>query len=280
MLFRMVAMFVIAISLGGCRLVVLMYEGGDVDSASGARDCSSGSICNFAVLDTNFYEEFTAKPTPGWEFVKWREGNSYQCAGSTNPLCVVSNRGTAGVEIAESVVASNQMFYLSPEFRPISGATRDVIQIGNITVAQPGLFTGVSWAEMGAACPGGVCNTYLNGVDLRGWTWASLDDLNGIFNLYIGALVMGPGPDLYAETPYTGELNTAFFSDWRTTSLILDTDSCGEEVTTFIVAGRVRDSSNDPALYTIPDACSPLSWFTTNIDFESNNPGGWFYRVP
>lgn len=280
MLFRLAAMFLIAISITGCRLILLVYEGGNVASASGARDCSSGSICNIAVLDTNFYEEFSAQPSPGWEFVKWREGNGYQCPGSTNPLCIISNRDTAGVPLAESIVASNQKYFLSPVFRPISGATSDVIQVGNILLAQPDLFVGVSWADMAAACPGGVCNNYLNGVDLRGWTWASLDDMNGLFNLYIGALEMGPGPDLYSETPFTGALNAAFFSQWRTTATKAETDCVGAEITTFIVAGRVWDSSNDPALYTTPDACAPFSWLTTNIDFESDNPGGWFYRTP
>ncbi|MDZ7781793.1 MAG: hypothetical protein U5K56_02220 [Halioglobus sp.] len=35
----------------------------------------------------------------------------------------------------------------------------------------------------------------MNGYDLRGWNWASVDDTNALFNHYLVNEKVGPGPD-------------------------------------------------------------------------------------
>ena len=60
--------------------------------------------------------------------------------------------------------------------------------------AQPVLFIEVTRAEIDAACPDGVCSGSLNGYDMNGWTWATADDVNALFNHYIGSGQLGPGP--------------------------------------------------------------------------------------
>lgn len=65
---------------------------------------------------------------------------------------------------------------------------------------------GVSWDALATACSTttGACAGELNGVDLDGWTWASADDVNDLFNSYLPGTNpngtpswtdMGPGPD-------------------------------------------------------------------------------------
>jgi len=68
---------------------------------------------------------------------------------------------------------------------------------------------------------------------MTGWIWASVEDLNALFNHYLGAEVLGPGPDHYIENP-DSEWAPAFFDDgWR------DMDSGPEDE----VAGWVRSYS-------------------------------------
>lgn len=64
---------------------------------------------------------------------------------------------------------------------------------------QPDLFTNLTWIEINAVCPtpAGVCDGELNGNDMTGWTWASVSDVNDLFNHVIGGAAMGPGPTSY-----------------------------------------------------------------------------------
>jgi hypothetical protein len=42
----------------GCKVGVAVFEGGNVQSQSGARDCEEMYTCVFEVEDTNFTEMF------------------------------------------------------------------------------------------------------------------------------------------------------------------------------------------------------------------------------
>lgn len=104
-------------AMTGCRIGAAVFEGGSVMSASGSRHCFEGRTCEYEVNDTNFTETFTAQPRTGYEFVKWRAGDGFLCANSTDPTCIVSNVGAEGNAVIEAVVASDSMFYIAPEFR-------------------------------------------------------------------------------------------------------------------------------------------------------------------
>lgn len=89
---------------------------------------------------------------------------------------------------------------LNPNSSPCAViTTADTIAVAGKKWAQPDLFTGVSWNTLNGVCPGGVCgnSATLNGKDLSGWTWASVDDLNDLFNVYIAPAAIGPGPARY-----------------------------------------------------------------------------------
>lgn len=96
--------------------------------------------------------------------------------------------------------------------------------------AQPDLFLNLSWDTINAVCPGGACGSdaILNGWDVSGWTWASTEDLNNLFNYYsVNSSdpipnLLGPGPssaNSESTVPYSyGQL---FYLDgWRATSSI------------------------------------------------------------
>ena len=34
---------------------------------------------------------------------------------------------------------------------------------------------------------------------MTGWTWATTDDVNALFNFYIGSKQLGPGPDNFSD---------------------------------------------------------------------------------
>lgn len=80
----------------------------------------------------------------------------------------------------------------------------------------------VSWDDIHAICNAttGACEGTLNGVLLTGWTWASVDDVNALFNSYFPSIRdeplpvwtdLGPGPD-DASTDVDYWANTWVFS--------------------------------------------------------------------
>jgi len=101
----------------GCRVGVAVFEGGNVLSQSGVRDCEEMYTCIFEVNDTNFTETFTAVPKEGYEFEKWKSGDSFLCGNSTKPICKVDNTGLAGNEDIEQIIDSDKLYYLIPEFK-------------------------------------------------------------------------------------------------------------------------------------------------------------------
>jgi hypothetical protein len=98
---------------------------------------------------------------------------------------------------------------------PITDA--DIVTVNGTDWAQVDLFTNLSWNDINAYCPGGVCGTgRLTGNGMEGWLWASTDDVNTLFNYYIGSNILGPGPDSHQEFP--GSFGALFFADgWRAT---------------------------------------------------------------
>ncbi len=71
---------------------------------------------------------------------------------------------------------------------PSWGHSGSVIQDGKEWL-QPVDFTGrpsYTYDEVNEVCPSGVCSGTLPGdsFDLTGYTWASLDDVNALFNSY------------------------------------------------------------------------------------------------
>jgi hypothetical protein len=160
---------------------------------------------------------------------------------------------------------------------------------------QPAAFTGLSWNQIDAVCPSetGVCEGVLKGYNLSGWTWASVDDLNALFNHYIGSNQMGPGPDFFmAGTDSTW--GTAFFDDgWQVTGRGFFPESRA-------TAGALRElRDNGDAYEAMLSESVPGAWYPPPGDWDTPDPfdavitsrgnpvderydsvGAWFYRDP
>jgi hypothetical protein len=167
--------------LQACKLAVIVVEGGEVQSI-GSGTCPESTICVHQVSDTSFSETFTAVPDSGWAFVKWNAGGGFFCQGSTDPACVVSSVGTEGDASIEALIASNKTFYIMPIFEPIS----EPVTGDGKEWLQPKDFTNHSYLQVSEVCPAGACSGSLPGstFDLTGYTWASIDEMEALFNSY------------------------------------------------------------------------------------------------
>ena len=159
----------------------------------------------------------------------------------------------------------------------------DIATVDGKNWAQVDLFVGLSWSDINNVCPAGVCgNGTLFGFEMLGWTWASTEDINNLFNYYSVnssnpvSNLLGPGPD-YDVTESSGPNSYAqlFFADgWRATSHVFS----GSHET----MGRTSDS---PAYFAgIGMGPSPFTPFGITIMAGTNytdtfwNPGAWFSR--
>jgi hypothetical protein len=157
---------------------------------------------------------------------------------------------------------------------PIEAA--DTVIVGAAEWAQPDLFADLSWTDIDAVCSGGTCNAgTLNGYDMGGWLWATLEDTNRLFNSYIGSDVMGPGPDIHFGVDTSA--SEAFFDDgWRTNVVFFSPNIIGLVADNADVAPNV---TSRPCGF----ACSDVSRFSTEGALKgllgNGFPGGgWFYR--
>ena len=116
--------------LSACKLVVIVEEGGGVQSASGLRDCTTVGTCEFEVSDTSFSDSFTALPGSGFQFVRWQDGGGFLCGNSVNPVCPLSNTNLEGNAGAEAFIASDEAVTIKPIFERVS-APRYVIREAN-----------------------------------------------------------------------------------------------------------------------------------------------------
>jgi len=73
--------------------------------------------------------------------------------------------------------------------------------------SQPNLFTGLSWNDISAVCnpDTGLCDGDLNGIDVTGKIWASVDEVNGLFNSFLPmSAQLGSGPATSSEFNSSG----------------------------------------------------------------------------
>jgi len=162
---------------------------------------------------------------------------------------------------------------------PIFAKELDTITVDGKKWAQVDLFTSLSWVDINAVCPGRIRNGLLNGYDMTGWTWASVDDVNALFNYYIGSPQLGTGPDLYSQlnsqwapaffgagfriTDYEDVTNDAVWGWTRSLSLMT-----GEAHIVYLRDYKGADSLHDTALTNISLG---TSWALPRV-------GGFFWK--
>lgn len=281
---RLIALTLTLFLLSGCKLAVMVVEGGEVQSLASGTCVPpvpgvTGTVCIHEVADTTYTESFTAVPDTGWEFVKWNSGDDFLCKNSTNPTCVVDNTLVAGLAAAEAIVASDKAYYIMPVFIEVGLPITDTVTVDGKEWAQVNIFENlVTWNDINEVCSSGPCDGILAGYDMSDWHWASVDEMNQLFNFYIGSNELGPGPDTYFELGSTW--GPAFFSDgWIPTSgdgALLDgiggiTRSCADATNCYIASLTDYHISAEDIARTA--GTTPKSQMNVNV-------GAWFYRTP
>lgn len=289
-LYRALVVFSCFVFLAGCKVAVIVVEGGEVQSeASGT--CLAESVCVHEITDSNYRETFTAVPNRGWKFVGWRDGENSICPGSQSPTCLVTTQGTDGNPVFQSIIASDRMFYLMPVFERIGLEITDTVTVDGTTWAQPDLFSSVSWNEINEVCAGGTCKAEaLNGYNMDGWSWAGPDQLADLTFYYTGER-----PEYFFSRVNAGvEAGERFFSDgWRPTYGLCEgpvtdpraDDTCYTEANIAIRAARETPDNLFAVQISMGGACDLQnldcrfsSWGYKLIELDEPK-GGWFYKT-
>jgi len=103
------------LAIPGCKLEIKVPQGGAVRSTDGAYVCEAGQICKIDVVDLFFDQTFIAEPAAGFYFGGWRTRDRYLCGGTTTP-CQLSTAAFEGNPALESILESDESFYLKPIF--------------------------------------------------------------------------------------------------------------------------------------------------------------------
>jgi hypothetical protein len=116
---RNVVVIALVCLTAGCKLALIVPGGGEVSSASAARNCDGGDDGRFCTFDVSsvtlpFSESFTATAKPGYLFLNWQGGDGFKCADSTSSVCtVVIPDNVLGV----LSLVSYETAYVMPVFR-------------------------------------------------------------------------------------------------------------------------------------------------------------------
>ncbi len=141
---------------------------------------------------------------------------------------------------------------------------------------QPADFVNLSWDEVAIVCDPvtGACDGMLNNIDVTGYTWASVADVNGLFNAY------GVTPPLAAPG-----LRLTAGSSWAP-SLLVDFDFTDTTATFELVWGWARTLEGDGDAYcpyVVDDSREgvsdvAISDYSLELSFNENSLGIWIFR--
>ncbi len=141
---------------------------------------------------------------------------------------------------------------------------------------QPREFDHYTWNQVNAVCPVGSCTGVLPGssVDLTGFTWASVNEVNALFNHYIGTPVLGPGPAEYNEADSSWA--PAFHNDFSLTWLDAGIRSVSGMTRDSLPGGEASLGELQLGFFSQKDGASTLRAWPK--DDASYNYGQWFWR--
>lgn len=194
----------VLIFIGGCKIIVINPEGGQVNVGSTSDFCllNPGEQCSVDVSNSSFGAQFIATPDIDSQFVRWQEGTNFVCAGQ-GPTCDIDVSLLAGIPAVEALVASNTTYYAMPVFAPL----QETFTVDGKEWLLPGLFTNVTYDQVDAVCGAfSVCpsGSFLNGVNVIGYQLAHPDDVVSLFSA-LGV----PGFEIGANQQY-GEIDSTW----------------------------------------------------------------------
>jgi hypothetical protein len=172
---------------------------------------------------------------------------------------------------------------------PITGA--NIVTVGANEWAQPDLFTNLSWNAINAVCPtpsGSSTTGTLNGWDMQGWTWASVQEVDDLFNIYLAAAgVTEPnqltGPDIFIQTKSTWAplfsgpdgFRPTYADDFKSIVFGFSNETAGRDTVAY--SPYIRD------FYGIGGDVTPDEAVTRHVNLKRPTNaiiGAWLYRTP
>ena len=103
------------LAVSGCKVKIKTSQGGAVLSTDGAYVCEAGQTCVIDVVDLFFDQTFVAEPASGYYFSHWNKLDGHLCGGENTP-CRLSTAEFEGNPALQSVLESDETFYLQPVF--------------------------------------------------------------------------------------------------------------------------------------------------------------------
>jgi hypothetical protein len=168
--------------------------------------------------------------------------------------------------IAAFAVAASQSVSAAPIL--------DTVIVGNQEWAQADLFTYVSWNTLNTQCPAGVCTlaSAINGYDLAGWTWASIQDVQSLFDSFTGQ--DAPAPAVFSQ--FDSLWAPLFMDAFRPTILLGDAISVRGWTSTHSHEDRAFYAEMfDAQFFYFDEASTVYSFFQADERFYV---GAWFVR--
>jgi hypothetical protein len=288
MTLRLSKIVVIGIALlviQACSHPIEIEGQGDVTS-DGDRHCyleestlspqppSCGTNYVIGAYDVTYYP----LPRTGWKFDHWVT----YCTDATPPNyeCSFDIPAQAVRDFWGKTVPPLKAVFIIDSGLPVT----DTVTVDGREWAQPDLFVDLSWNQIEVQCPSGICSSsaVLNGYSMSGWTLASVDDVNALFNHYIGYDALGPGPDFVYASSWDGWGKLMFDDGFRST---LQEGSDGRVIEGLtanevsvepdhVHVGVVVDSGSSSGG---PDSARTYGSHGKDEDYYST--GAWFYKV-
>ncbi len=195
------------LALVGCRLEIVVPEGGQVTSSSGNYDCPVSTSCETDIEDENFSETFIATPNSGYRFTGWADGVSNACRGATDP-CVIDLAGLPPT-LRRSALASDAVARLEPIFERIGNASYSVAgKIGVLNEAVIDVDTNNTENNFSDNDTLARAQTISNPATVAGYLNAPLTGADG------ATFLRGDLDDVYAVEASAGQVVTLFPADY------------------------------------------------------------------
>ena len=113
---KLLAVSALGLLLAGCKIEIIVPEGGRVTTLSGAHSCEAGETCEVSVSDIFFDETFVAEPAEGMHFSGWDKIDRGFCGGSTNNCRLFTTTFGDSPFLMAFLENDNQVFHLNPTF--------------------------------------------------------------------------------------------------------------------------------------------------------------------
>lgn len=226
-IFKILTILGVTALIAGCKLVIVSPPGGDVTSVSsgscaGGSVCEV-EITNPAFTDTFTAVPKPGYAFVRWQ----GGSNDFNCGNSTSTTCTITFAGDAiaAAAVATFEIINIMPIYKDVGFDtdgdgqfdrvdtdddndgvldvddncplvgpnlngfgcPSNPITETVTAPDGLIYAQPGIFASVTYAELAAACPSGMCTGTLSGYDVSGWKWATPQQVNNLMASITGS---------------------------------------------------------------------------------------------